>query len=324
MTHTIWGRWLAALGLLAAQGAVAYELPAVNLGFTSFLDGAPPAGPGWYAQQYVQFYRDGRLKDADGQSLRLDTARGSIQTVDVDAMIGITQVIYQSDQTLFGDALGGAKWGLNVMLPYASFDLDPSDSPVQAHSGNLGDLLVGPYLQWDPIMGSAGPRFVQRIELQMLLPTGDYSRDRALNAGSNVFSFNPYWAATLFLTPQWTASWRLHYLWNARNNDPLRILDADHLQAGQAIHLNFASAYEVIPNRLRLGLNGYYLKQITDSKLDGRSVRDSKEQVLGIGPGLVYHFSRHDHLFVNAYWETAAENRPEGTRLNLRYVHHFH
>ena len=58
--------------------------------------------------------------------------------------------------------------------------------------------------------------------------------------------------------------------------------------------------------------------------MDGSSVDGSKEQVLGIGPGLVYHVSPHDHVFFNAYWETAAENRAEGTRWNLRYVHHFH
>jgi hypothetical protein len=64
--------------------------------------------------------------------------------------------------------------------------------------------------------------------------------------------------------------------------------------------------------------------QITDSERNGRSLRDSKEQVLGIGPGLVYHFSPHDHLFFNVYWETEVENRASGSRFNLRYVHHFH
>lgn len=308
------------LGLTAAPLVAAYDLPAVNLGFTSFLDGTPPSGPGWYVQQYVQLYRNGRLKDADGEDLRLPTP-GGLQKAQVDANIGLTQVLFQSDQVL----LFGGKWGMNLMLPYAGFDLDPEDNfALSANSANLGDLLLGPFLQWDPIMGPDGPKFVQRVEFQLIFPTGAYDEDHALNPGSNVFSFSPYWAATAFLAPKWTLSWRLHYLWNAENQDPFAPLGADDSQAGQAIHFNLAGAYEVLPNRLRIGINSYYLKQITESKVDGRRQSDSKEQVFGIGPGLVYHFSRHDHLFFNAYWETSTENRPEGSRMNLRFVHHFH
>lgn len=326
MTKTSAGLLLAGLGVAMTPLAQADGLPAVNLGFTSFLDGAPPAGPGWYVQQYVQIYRNGQIKDDGGDAVRLPTGGTppdlTFKKAEVDLNIGLTQLVYQSDQPL----LLGGKWGMNLMLPYASIDLEPEHNlaGLSANSGNLGDILVGPYLQWDPIMGPNGPRFVQRVEFQMIFPTGDYDSDHFLNVSSNVFSFNPYWAATAFLTPKWTASWRLHYLWNAENNDPYKPLGADDSQAGQAIHLNFASAYEVLPNRLRLGINGYYLKQITEAQVDGRDIRDSEEQVLGIGPGLVYHFSQHDHLFFNAYWETEAENRPEGERFNLRFVHHFH
>jgi len=309
-----------ALGVLTSAPAWSYDLPAVNLGFTSFLDGAPPSGPGWYVQQYVQLYRNARLKDDSGDNRSLPTGAGSLRKASVDANIGLTQLVYQSDQTL----LLGGKWGMNLMLPYASFDLDPDDGPIRTNSGNLGDLLAGPFLQWDPIMGPNGPRFMNRIELQMIFPTGAYDADDAINPGSNVFSFNPYWAATYFATPKWTISWRLHYLWNAKNEDPFRLTGADDSQAGQAVHLNFASAYEVLPKQLRLGINGYYLKEITDKRLDGDRIDNSKEQVLGLGPGLLYHLSPHDHLFFNAYWETEAENRPEGSRFNLRYVHHFH
>jgi hypothetical protein len=325
MTKTSAGLLLAGLGVAMTPLAQADGLPAVNLGFTSFLDGAPPAGPGWYVQQYVQIYRNGQIKDDGGDAVRLPGGTPpdlAFKKAEVDLNIGLTQLVYQSDQPL----LLGGKWGMNLMLPYASIDLEPEHNlaGLSANSGNLGDILVGPYLQWDPIMGPNGPRFVQRVEFQMIFPTGDYDSDHFLNVSSNVFSFNPYWAATAFLTPKWTASWRLHYLWNAENNDPYKPLGADDSQAGQAIHLNFASAYEVLPNRLRLGINGYYLKQITEAQVDGRDIRDSEEQVLGIGPGLVYHFSQHDHLFFNAYWETEAENRPEGERFNLRFVHHFH
>ncbi len=301
------------LGCLPAL-AVAQPLPAVNLGFTSFLDGGPPAGPGFYFQEYVQFYTAGIFRDGHGDRAPLLDS--------LDVWVSLNQFIYQSDQPI----LLGGKWGIDVILPLVSIDVDQGAIPVlsSSHQG-LGDLLIGPYLQWDPIMGANGPIFMQRIEIQNLIPTGKYEDDRVLNPGSNFYSLNPYWAATVFLSPHWTASWRVHYLWNAENEDPNKTLfpGADDTQAGQAAHINFTSVYEILPHRLRAGLNGYYLKQFTNAQVDGKGVPNSREQVLGIGPGAVYHFSQDDHVFFNLFFETQAENRPEGIRLNLRWTHHF-
>ena len=44
---------------------------------------------------------------------------------------------------------------------------------------------------------------------------------------------------------------------------------------------------------------------------------------MSIGSVAMYSFSQHDHLMFNAYFEADACNRPEGTRLVLRYMHHF-
>jgi hypothetical protein len=299
---------------LGAKAAVAQPfLPPINLGFTSFLDGGPPAGPGFYFQQYFQYYRSTEFKDENGDEIPL--------LGNLDLGISLSQFIYQSDQPI----LLGGKWGIDVIVPLVLVDVDPGSLPLLDDSGfGLGDVLVGPYIQWDPIMGPDGPKFMHRFELQTTYPTGRYRDDRVLNPGSNFFTINPYWAATYFITPRWEASTRIHYLWNSKNNRPNTTLfpGADDVQSGQAIHLNFASSYELLPKRLHVGLNGYYVKQITDSEVDGSKV-SGREQLLGIGPGAVWHFSPDDHLWLNVYFETLAEVRPQGFRANLRWTHHF-
>jgi hypothetical protein len=285
------------LSLLFAAPAAA-DQPSVNLGFTSFLDGAPPAGPGFYFAEYIQYYTADKIVDGPPNSK-------------VKVLVSLNQFIYQSNQPL----LFGGKWGLDVIVPIVSLD---SDSAFITDNGTgIGDIEIGPYLQWDPVMGKNGPIFVHRIELTTILPTGKYDSDKSLNPGSNFWSFDPYWAGTYFLCPKMTASWRVHYLWNAKNND------TQH-QAGQAMHVNFAASYEVMPKQLRVGVNGYYLKQVSSSTDNGvTTVGDPKEQVFGIGPGALWSFSQNTHLFFNVYFESNAENRPEGENFVLRLVHHF-
>ncbi len=308
-------------GLMLAPSVQAYDLPlGLNLGLTSFLDGGPPSGPGFYFSEYVNHISADEWKDADGDDMGL--------TQDLSAWVLLSQFIYQSDR----DLLLGGKWGLNVMLPYVGVELDPDWGPLDSQSA-LGDLLIGPFLQWDPIMGECGPIFMHRIEFQLILPSGEYDEDKSINPGGNVFQFNPYWAGTVFITPKWTATWRAHYLWVNENNDPgpgqragygaILGEDIKDVQAGQTIHVNFASAYELVPKKFRVGINGYYLKQLEETEANGTDIDDTEEQVLALGPGALWHISQDDHLFFNAYFETEVENRPEGYRLNVRWVHHF-
>ena len=88
---------------LTLSAAHAYDLPPVNLGFTSFLDGGPPAGPGLYFAQYLQWYASDKFTDNNGDK---------IGPFDVDVWISLSQLIYQSnDKVLFG-----GKWGFDFIL----------------------------------------------------------------------------------------------------------------------------------------------------------------------------------------------------------------
>ena len=293
------------LTLLLAPSAWADQPLGINLGYTSFMDGAPPAGPGFYLAEYLAY------RSAYG--VRNNPVDASDPHLDV--WVNLNQFLYQSDTPI----LFGGKWGLDVIVPFVSIRGEPA--PLPDDNGGMGDLTVGPYLQWDPIMGKNGPIFMHRIELQTIWPTGHYTDEKLLNPGANHFSFNPYWAGTFFFTPQWTASWRLHYLWNADNDEPFVGFGVNKVEPGQAFHANFASSYEVVPKMLRLGANGYYLVEITESKHDG--VKQGREEVLGIGPGLLFSFSQNTHVFFNSYFETDVHYRPQGNLFVLRLVHHF-
>lgn len=295
--------------------AMAYDLPAVNLGGSSFYDGAPaPQGPGWYVVEYLQYYTSDTLKDGNGDSFALSKQ-------DIDLFVPLTHFIYVPEKKFTENSTLGFDF-LVPVIANQNVDDGQNNAIVSAQTG-IGDLAFGAFLQFDPVMGDDGPRYSQRVELAFSIPTGDYDADNSINPGSNAWNFNPYYALTYWLTPRWTASTRIAYLWNAKNDDPSPALNAKNdSQAGQAFHVNFASAY-ALTDKLSVGMNGYWLNQITDTKVDGDSVKGRREKVWAIGPGLVYSLGEQDSVFANVFFEQDAQNRSEGNRFILRFNHHF-
>jgi hypothetical protein len=173
------------------------------------------------------------------------------------AMSAVTHVAWISSFRL----LGGF-YGAEILVPLADLDFDTDFGPNGRERG-MGDLIVGPlFIQWNDTKLFGRPYF-HRFNLDFTLPTGEYPKNSPVNVGSHIYTFNPYYAFTLIPTERLEVSARLHYLWRSENSDPFVGLGADNTQAGQAFHANFAASYEVLKG-LRLGLNGYYLQQLTD------------------------------------------------------------
>ena len=81
-------------------------------------------------------------------------------------------------------------------------------------------------------------------------------------------------------------------------------------------HTSYAISYELVKN-VRLGFNGYWLQQLTDHRINGVSVANSKERTVGLGPGLQLT-GRGLWFRVNSYIETDVRNRPSGIKLTIR------
>lgn len=301
--------------LLGAPKAHAYDLPTVNLGMTTFLDGTPTmGGPGWYSSQWVISYTANKLTNSQGNRLGLPVERVSV-------MSEATQILYLSPTKV-----GPGSFGFDFVAPslFGASANDGLGNQVLSANRGFADVSFGAFYQFDPIMGPNGPLFMGRIEAQALAPIGRYNAAVSVNPGSNFWSFNPYFAGTLFLSPKWTVTTRFHYLWNGENNEPSLSFgpSAINSQAGQALHANFSTEYAVA-DRFWIGINGYWLQQLTNTKVNGVGIDGTKERVWALGPGMMYSFDKDNYLFVNAFYEFGAVNRTQGQKYMMRFVRHW-
>jgi len=283
-----------------APAADYVQLPPVNLGTSSFQDGI--AFPGRLVEETIGYYHAGQFNGHNGNKIP-----GSNEITTVSAT---TQIAYLSKVRLFGGFVGA-----QLILPLVDIDMNTSFGPKDRERG-VSDLIVCPFiLQWTDHKLFGLPYF-HRFLFGITLPTGDYDRNRAVNAGSNIFSINPYYAFTIIPTDKLELSARLNYLWNSKNDEPFVRMGAEDIQPGQAFYANYAASYEVVKD-VRLGINGYFLQQLTEDKVDGHSQSDSKERVFGIGPGIQLR-GNVVSLHLNGYFEAGAENRPEGAKVIFR------
>lgn len=296
------------VSMLCALPALGQQvpLPPVDLGATSFVDGI--GGPGVFLQNIVEPFHASQFNGSNGQKLPGSNS--------IDTFASITEVAYTSRYRI-----AGAYWGGELLVPVVHVDLD-TDLGVRGSQTGIGDLIFSPFLlQW-PEKKLFGKPFYQRLHVaEFVVPTGRYDRNAAVNVSSHVVSAGPHYAFTLLLSPNWETSARLHYVWNSANNDPNPGYNASSIQPGQAFHFNATLSRKLHP-RLRAGVAGYYLKGTTDPKIGSVSLANSREQIGGIGPGL-WVATKPLEIYMHVFFETGAENRPQGVRYVMRFVKIF-
>ncbi|MGA6992288.1 MAG: transporter [Candidatus Deferrimicrobiaceae bacterium] len=313
-----WIVFLVAVVFTGISGTPArgFDQPLLNFGLTNVLDGAVP-GPGTYFFEYVQIYQSGEFKDQDGNDIPGSPRNGFV--------LSMNQLAHISKTTVLGGNLG-----IDFLLPIGSLTaggtFGPGGPPVSANPGPIGDAIIGPFIQWFPHKLLGRP-FLHRFELDIFVPTGHYDKKYTINPGSNLWTIEPYYAFTWFLTPQLSTSWRIHYTYNTKNDDPWEVLqgppfNVTEIQPGQAFHFNYSLEYEVVKN-LRVAAVGYYLKQLTDTEFNGNKVSGRKEQVFAIGPS-IHWITKSGLVFaLKTVFESAVENRPEGSRTTFRMIYKF-
>lgn len=270
--------------------------PSVNLGDTSFLDAL--GAPGFLVEEIGDGDHSGHTGNATGQRVGGAPMVNSISSMTHPLILTHRRVL-------------GAWYGIEAVIAAAHVN-----AGSRGDVGGFGDLTVSPLiLQWKKV--KFGPsQYNGRFVLDFGLPVGEYRQDVPISIGGHAFTVHPYYTFTFLPTKRMETSWRTSYLYNGQNNAPPAGGNARSTQAGQAIHFNATVSYE-LPHNVWIGANGYFLEQITDPRVNGKSLRNSPEQVGSIGPGLVWDRGQC-LLYANGYHEVGALNRPEGNKLVLR------
>ncbi len=265
----------------------------------------PP--PGFYLLNYSFYYAAHKFKDYGGREINQGPFRGFKLRLSGNTI----RPIWVSEIKIWG-----AYWGMDMGIPLIEKKVECSGFTDRA--SGLGDMVLCPlWLAWH------GNIFHFLLSFDMISPTGVYDKNDRVNIGNNHWTFEPMLGITAIFPNRFTVDLNLLYDFNWKNNDymdPLTQKETYH-KSGQAFHLDYAIGYR-ITGHFRLGIAGYYWKDVTKDKIDGRTISDSKGQVFSMGP--VINFQRDQvTISLKTQWETMVKNRPQGTMTWLRVLYAF-
>jgi hypothetical protein len=298
------GVMISVMTMSPVRAASPVPQPPLDLGQTSFLDGE--AGPGALFEIIGNGYVAPQFTDASGRRVA-GTNRQSIGSV-------IFHFAYVSNLPLAGGVLGA-----EALIPFSTLHLNVPGIP-QATEGGLGDVTVAPFIEWTKLPVWQRPLSI-RLAIQATMPTGQYSANDPINAGSDAWQVSPYLAFTWRISDRWEISGRSIYDWSGRSDRPPVSLGAANTQAGDQFAQNLSVSVAITDN-WRIGVAGYGLWQLDDTRVNGQAVPGSRQQVIAAGPGLLWS-DGHATVIANIFKEIEAHNRPRGTSAVLRLLYPF-
>lgn len=290
-------------GLQAAENGLTVWLPGQ---YGSFAATPSTPGPAW-----VTVYYHSSVESSGGAEF----PRGG--EIDVGLQGRGNLVLFGPTYTFANPVLNDAQLSLSLLTfggrSEASVDATLSGPDGSRISGSreadftgFGDLIPQAILKWNDGVHNTMAYVMGDI------PVGAYDPERlanigighgAIDAGGGYTYFNPDTGREFSVVSGLT--------YNFENPD------TDY-RSGVVFHVDWGAS-QFLNEHVFVGAAGYFLQQLTADDGSGAVLGDFKTRVAGIGPQAGFLFPVADGvqgaLNVKAYWEFAAENRPEGWNL---------
>lgn len=292
LTTAITFAMLTSISAVAKEGGDQYSNGAEN-----WLAGAVPP-PGEYFLNYAGNW-NGTLKDSSGNTVKAPNG----EKIEMNATFDALRYVRVTNQTIFG-----ANYGFAGILPIVNLGIDAAGN--KGSRTGIGDITITPIiLAWHT------PELHYVFGLDLNLPTGSYdtSNHPGKNIGANYYSLEPVFGLTYLNQSGWEVSTKFMYNIKSKNKET-------NYQSGDEFHVDYLVGKHFGP--FAVGVSGYYLKQVTDDKLNGIKVGTdgNRGQVFSYGPSIKYENSKHQHFILQWQHETAVENRFGGDKVWFKFI----
>jgi hypothetical protein len=286
----------------AAEGGSSHYGPGLYGDFGAAV--APP--PGFYLRSDVYFYMADAAKE---RFVQLGQLRANLE-VDV-GMYMVTGLVALDKEVLGGRYVFGALLPVTYTDLSADITLGSVTEYIDEDRTTIADMGIIPVsLFWN-----SGEYHFNLYE-SISVPTGTYALDRNVNGGLNYWTFDTVLAATYLMEDRGhEISAALGYAYNTKNDD------TDY-KSGQEIHVDYM-LNQYMSETFGVGLQGFYLNQITGDSGSGAILGDFKGEAAGIGPALMWTPSfGASAVTITAKWlhEFHAEHRLEGDHLFVSFT----
>ncbi|HIV71946.1 MAG TPA: transporter [Candidatus Aquabacterium excrementipullorum] len=221
-------------------------------------------------------------------SLEADTTLSSANMATLGAVVGSTAA------TAIGDNIR------NTVNGQASRN--------KGQATGLGDLEISPLLHWE-----LGDNQAISFAPTIVVPTGDYNKNSAVNAGyGNFYTFRPS-VQYGYIGDGWDVGVRAVLSFNSRNKD------TDY-KSGNMFNLDF-QLMKFVTDDLRLGLQGYVVQQFSDDASGDATTQaaidladGNRMRTFALGPALAWIKNGGEMMIEGKFLrEFGSQNRTEGT-----------
>jgi hypothetical protein len=295
--------------LLPTASAHAQLSGSHSLGDFGVQSGSQPS-PGFYAALFYYRYDTDTIKDLNGNVVR--PFPSSPATIGLSAVAPI--LWYVGKAKLFG-----ANYGAMVVLPWANGAMEaPAFTVGKTVPTSFADLLVRPLdLGWHTKRADVTAGF------QFYAPTGTYERGGSENVGRGMWTYEPFFGATVFFDEKRTVSVATTAFWEFHSDKK-----DTTTKVGQLLTLQGGVGKSYLGGGLILGAAYYAQWKVTEDQLAVFALPNGtgfvvdfpgKHRVYGFGPDVTLPIATKSKLFslvnIRYLWETGARIKTQGQTL---------